>query len=206
MRSFAILLFPVALMAQSPLPALPTPEEIRAADTVAAKAEGRKLAKKPSTKAVKKGKTPTRIDGFYLDLPTAYVMPAEVQSIFKEHIQGVSQLEGDYSKYCQEKQRLIDWVLVRLEEKRQIAETKWKDEALRYVAEVSAYKVSSLDELRSKRDENKRMYEASHNEGAYQMYTMIEDTLDRIPKRDKYRQILDGVTSDIEKLKEWRKG
>jgi len=160
---------------------------------------------KPAKKAVKRVKAPTRIDGFYLDLPAAYEMPAEVQLIFKEHIQGVSQLEGDYSKYCQEKQRLIDWVLVRLEEKRQVAEAKWKDEALRYVAEVSAYKVSSLDELRSKRDEWKSRYEASKNEGAYQMYTMMEDTLDRIPKKDKYRQILDGVTSDIEKLKEWRK-
>lgn len=167
----------------------------------------------PTKKTVKKVKAPARIDGFYLDLPSAYVMPAEVQMIFKEHIQGVTQLEGDYSKYCQEKQRLIDWALLRLEDKRATAEERWKHEALSYVAEVSAYKVSSLDELRSKRDEFKAEYEkyvnvpgaGSVREASYRMYTMYEDTLDRIPKRDKYRQVLDGIASDIEKLKEWRK-
>ena len=56
-----------------------------------------------------------RVEGFYLEMPTTYLLPKEIQGLLKATVQGKAELEDRYSKLYTDKIRLGNFILIQVE-------------------------------------------------------------------------------------------
>lgn len=103
-------------MAQSPLPPLPTPEEIKAADAVATKAERKKTGKITATPAVsQKAQSPLETPESLFTLPTPkYKLPKDIQNLIMFSVSTDAKREAvlrdEYKTLYKDKKTLKSWL------------------------------------------------------------------------------------------------
>jgi hypothetical protein len=102
-----------------------------------------------------------RLEGFYLEMPTTYLLPKEIQWLIKATIQGKTELEDRYSKLYTDKIRLGNLILVQVEAIRDASATKLKKNVWDFEREMDGLKadpgVKTLQEVRDRLAEDEKV-------------------------------------------------
>jgi len=102
--------------------------------------QSRKAALNVSGPAGSSAISQERLEGFYLEMPTTYLLPKEIQSLLKATVQGKAELEDRYSKLYTDKIRLGNLLFVQVEGTRNVIAKKLKQDTLAFDMEMSVLK------------------------------------------------------------------
>ena len=104
-----------------------------------------------------------RLEGFYLEMPTTYLLPKEIQVLLKSTIQGKSELEDRYSKLYTDKNRLGNLILVQVETLRNATAARLKLDDFNFDREMASLKadhgIENFEEVMDRFAEDKKATE-----------------------------------------------
>jgi hypothetical protein len=107
----------------------------------------------PAKRGSKKAKVVIQnkpIEGLYLELPKTYAVPDHIQLVLKARVQNVKDLEGDYPRFYEDREKLTRWLSVKLGLERDAIASQVVDLERSRDQAVAALRCSSIEEAMSK--------------------------------------------------------
>jgi hypothetical protein len=92
------------------------------------------------------------VDGFYLELPTKYNLPPEIQAILMKYVQGNDDFESKYPLYFKNSRQMETWLVSSLSKVRTTLIEKALDEETMFKTEQENSHEDSIEQMEHKRD------------------------------------------------------
>jgi hypothetical protein len=114
------------------------------------------------------------IDGFYLELPTKYKLPDEIQTILMKYVQGNDDFESKYPLYIKDKIRIKSWLISNLSKVMTTLKEKAEYEETMFKGAQADSDGESVGQMEHKRD----FYDEQCKEYMHRNYNLAQASLD----------------------------